>query len=452
MNIHLSLLESPSCVSSARKEADVAPGGVVENACVEASRTAARDVELGANRNGSPHVGTSMGLRAVPLSLDPSSVSTVSLDGAVARWRELTRGEIEASVETGFRFAAVQVGYWLGWASILVVLAGLALDGGARHRWLLVGSTLAAAAANTAAMLVPWRKWLSEWRGRLVLDAWCASLIAFVALLVTDAGSTFTLLLFLVVPFIAVVQAGWRRGFWLAATTATCTVVAALLPLSAGATVIRLLLVAIATAVALLLVRAIRVQSAARRRALARATLERTLAKEANHRIKNDLQAAADLLLLARPDGEDGEAFDETAARIRSIAAVHRLLTEAEDQIDGAALLRSIAASAPAPVQIEAEPVAFDAATAQKVGIVANELVMNAFRHGAPPIRMRLRGGRETQLRVEDAGPGTEVSAGLGLSLVRRMVEQGLGGRFELRSAVMGRGTWADVIFPARSR
>jgi two-component sensor histidine kinase len=430
----------------------VTSSDVVEDAYDEASRTAARDVELDENRNSAPDVPAPMGLRAVPPSLEPWSVSTVSHDGALARWRELPRGETEGNVEAGFRFAAVQVGYWLGWASILVVLAGLAFDEGARHRWLLVGSTLAAAAANTAAMTIPWRKWLSEWRGRLILDLWCASLIAFVALLVTDAGSTFTLLLFLVVPFIAVVQAGWRRGFWLAVSAATCTVLAALIPLSAGATVIRLLLVAVATAVALLLVRTIRVQTAARRRAIARAALERTLAKEANHRIKNDLQAAADLLLLARPDGENGEAFDETAARIRSIAAVHRLLTETDDQIDGAVLLRSIAASAPAPVQIEAEPVAFDAATAQKVGLVANELVMNAYRHGAPPIRVRLRGGRETQLRVEDAGPGNEVSAGLGLSLVRRMVEQGLGGRFEIRNGVLGGGTCADVIFPASSR
>ena len=377
-------------------------------------------------------------------------MSTLSTDGISLQSRRLRLDEPDASA--GFRLAAVQVGYWLGWASIVVVLGGLTFDAGARHRWLLVGATLTAAAGNAAAMLIPWRKWLSVWRGRLVLDAWCASLIAFVALLVIDAGSTFTLLLFLVVPFIAVVQTGWRRGFWLAVSVATCALVAALVPLPAGATVIRLLLVAVATAVALLLVRAIRVQTAARRRAVARAALERTLTKEANHRIKNDLQTAADLLLLARPDGVSGDAFDETAARIRSIAAVHHLLTETEDRIDGAALLRSIAASAPAPVHIEAEPVAFDAATAQKVGIVANELVMNAFRHGAPPIRVRLRSGRETQLRVEDAGPGTDVSAGLGLNLVQRMVEQGLGGRFELSNAVMGSGTRADVIFPARSR
>jgi two-component sensor histidine kinase len=362
-------------------------------------------------------------------------------------------GQRDLSVEVGFRFAAVQVGYWLGWASIPVVLAGLAFDVGARHRWLLVGSTLAAAAANTVAMLVPWREWLTVRRGRLLLDVWCAGLIAFVALLVTSAGSTFSLLLFLVVPFIAVVQAGWRRGFWLAVSAGTCTAVAALVPLSAGATAIRLMLVAVAVAVALVLARAIRVEAAAHRRAAARVALEQTLAQEANHRIKNDLQTAADLLLLARPDGADGEAFDETAARIRSIATVHRLLTETEDRVDGAVLLRSITAGAPVPVEVEAEPIALDAATAQKLGIVANELVTNAFRHGAPPIHVRLEAGRQTRLRVEDrgAGDGREVGGGFGLSLVRRMVEQGLDGHFEVRAAATGAGTCAEVVFPTRS-
>lgn len=366
--------------------------------------------------------------------------------------REAAVAENDGGLEFGFRFAAVQVGYWLGWASIVVVLTGLAFDGDARHRWLLVGATLAAAAGNTAAMLIPWREWLSARRGRLLLDLWCGGLIAFVALLVTTAGSSFTVLLFLVVPFIAVVQAGWRRGFWLAASAGTCAVVAALIPLSAGATTIRLMLVAVAAAVALVLARAIRVEAAAHRRAAARAALERTLAQEANHRIKNDLQTAADFLLLARPDGAGGDAFDETAARIRSIATVHRLLTESGDRVDGGALLRSVTAGAPVPVEVEAEPVAFDAATAQKLGIVANELVTNAFRHGAPPIRVRLEAGRETRLRVEDGGAGTPRAPGFGLSLVRRMVEQGLDGRFELRAAATGIGTCAEVVFPTRSQ
>jgi two-component sensor histidine kinase len=247
------------------------------------------------------------------------------------------------------------------------------------------------------------------------------------------------------------VQIGWRRGFWLVVSAGTCAVAAALIPLSAGATAMRLALVAAAVAVALILTRTIRRESAAHMRAAARAELERTLAREANHRIKNDLQVAADLLLLGRPDGSDGAAFDETAARIRSIATVHRLLTEAEDRVDGGTLIRSITASAPVPVAVEADPIAFDAATAQKLGIVANELVTNALRHGAPPIVVRLDGGAHTRLRVDDRGVDGERDAGFGLSLVQRMVEHGLAGRFELHP-LSGGGTRAEVVFPTVPR
>jgi two-component sensor histidine kinase len=356
----------------------------------------------------------------------------------------------DAALESGFRLTAVQLGYWLGWASILVVLAGLALDVGARHRWLLVAATLAAAAGNTVAMVIPWHEWLATRRGRVLLDVWCGGLIAFVAVLVVNGGSNFSLLLFLAVPFIAVVQIGWRRSFWLGVAAGTCSVVAAVVPLSAGATAMRLALVAAVVAVTLVLVRAIGREAAAHNSAAARVDVERTLAREANHRIKNDLQTAADLLLLGRPDGPDGTRFDETAARIRSIATVHRLLTETEDRVDGAALLQSITADAPVPVTVDAEAGTFDAATAQKLGLVANELVTNAFQHGAPPIVVRLSRGTDTRLSVEDSGGGIERAPGFGLDLVRCMVEQGLNGRFELHAADPG-CTRAEVVFPTVS-
>jgi two-component sensor histidine kinase len=349
--------------------------------------------------------------------------------------------EGDAAEELGVRLATVRVGCWLGWASILAVLAGLALDVGARHRWVLGGATLAAAAGNTVAMAIPWGEWLTSRRGRVVLDLWSGGLIAFVAVLVVDGGSSFSLLLFLALPFIAVVQTGWRRGFWLVVAVGTCSAIAALVGLSAGATAMRLALVAATVALALVLVRAIR-------REAARADVERTLAREANHRIKNDLQTAADLLLLGRPEGPHGTRFDETAARIRSIAAVHRLLTESEDRVDGAALLRSITADAPVPVTVEADAGTFDATTAQRLGLVANELVTNAYQHGAPPIVVCLSRGADTRLYVEDSGGGIEAAPGFGLYLVRSMVEQGLMGRFELHAPNAG-GTRAEVVFPA---
>ena len=52
-----------------------------------------------------------------------------------------------------------------------------------------------------------------------------------------------------------------------------------------------------------------------------------------------------------------------------------------------------------------------------------------------------------TRLRVEDCGGGVERAAGFGLDLVRRMVELGLDGSFELRARADG-GTSAEVVFP----
>ena len=194
---------------------------------------------------------------------------------------------------------------------------------------LLVGSTLAAAAGNTVAMVIPWRDWLGTRRGRFLLDLWCGGLIAFVALLVVDGGSTFALLLFLAVPFIAVVQIGWRRGFWLAVSAGTCSVVAALIPLSAGATAMRLALVAAAVGVTLVLVRAIRRETAAHTRAAARAELERTLATGGE---PPDQERPADggRPAPARPPGRRATGRRSTRRRRASGRSrrVHRLLTE----------------------------------------------------------------------------------------------------------------------------
>jgi two-component sensor histidine kinase len=355
-------------------------------------------------------------------------------------------------VELAFRARALAVGFWVGWVSIIAVLAGLAFDARARDRWLLIALTITVAGCNAAAMLVPWREWLQARRGRLLLDFWSGGLIGFVALLVFAGGANFALLLFLTAPFIAVVQSGWRRGLWLAMNVATCALAIALVPLPVGATVMRLALVSAVVGVALVVARAIRRETAAHKHAAARAELERALAIEANHRIKNNLQTVADLLLLARPENGDGHAFDETASRIRSVATVHRLLSSSEGSIDAAALLEGIAVGSPIPVSIDADSAALDSATAQKLGIVANELITNAFQHGAPPIVVRLDAGHEYRLEVDDGGAGpADDATGLGLRLVRQIVENGLRGEFQVGS-LPGGGTRAEVVFAAQAR
>src|SRR5580765_425842 len=378
-----------------------------------------------------PTIGTNS-LRVVVAASRGSALSAL-MDASVLEATDL-------EVDLAFRARALELGFWLGWLAIAAVLSGLAFDLGSRQRWLVVGLTVAAAAGNAAAMLVPWRRWLEDRRGRLLVDLWSGALVGFVATLVFVGGPSFALLLFLTVPFIAVVQSGWRRGFWLSVSGAMCALAVALVPLPVGATAMRLALA-----------KTIRHETAAHRRAAARAELEHALATEANHRIKNNLQTVADLLLLGRPEDGDAQAFDDTAARIRSVATIHRLLTNGEDRIDARALLEGIAEGAPVPNAIRTDSASLDASTAQKLGVVANELITNAFQHGEPPIEVRLHGERRIRLDVDDRGPGPDgEGAGLGLRLVRQVVEQALGGRFEL-AALPGGGTRAEVVLPEQA-
>jgi two-component sensor histidine kinase len=381
-----------------------------------------------------------------------AEVSAASAPASPPARQSLVVDVTDPEVDLAFRARALELGFWLGWLAIAAVLSGVAFDIGLRQRWLVVGLTVAAAACNAVAMFVPWRRWLEDRRGRLLVDLWSGALVGFVATLVFTGGPNFALLLFLTVPFIAVVQSGWRRGFWLTVSGATCALAVALVPLPVGATAMRLALVAAVVGATLVLARAIRRETAAHRQAAARAELEHALAAEANHRIKNNLQTVADLLLLGRPEDGDAQAFDDTAARIRSVATIHRLLTNGEDRVDARALLEGIAEGAPVPVAIRTDSAALDAFTAQKLGIVANELITNAFQHGEPPIEVRLHGGQCIRLDVDDRGPGPDgEGAGLGLRLVRQLVEQALGGRFEL-AALPGGGTRAEVVLPEQAR
>jgi two-component sensor histidine kinase len=361
---------------------------------------------------------------------------------------------VHADPEREFRWAALQAGFWLGWLSIAALLTALLFGRADHHRLLLLAFVMAAGLGNGVMMVVPWRGWLTAARGQFVLDLWSAGLIAFSTLLVVLAGAraNFDLLFFLVLPFVASVQSGWRRPVWLAAAGVAFPLATLLAPspLAASAVIVRALLLSAAVVLALVLGRAIRRQAAAGAEAAARAELERVLLAEAHHRVKNSLQTVADLLLLARPAGRQGDAFDETAARIRSIAAVHRLLADSHGgNVQAGAILRAVAAVSPASVAVEADALALPADLAQQLGIVANELIENAVRHGCAPVLVRLSAGPPARLQVDDRGAGVNGDPrGLGLQLVSQVTEQGLHGEFRLEPRADG-GTRAEVIFHA---
>jgi len=360
----------------------------------------------------------------------------------------------EGAAELEARLGALRAGFWLGWFSIAAVFAAVGLGLRTRHPAALLGLTAAAACANALVTMVPWRRWLTGARGRLLLDLWSGGLIAFAGLLVVIAGAhaDFDLLLFLIAPFLATVHRSWRRVAWLSVAAIAYPAMMALAPapLAAGDVTMRLALLAAATMLALALAWMVGREATLRTRASERAELEHALLAESHHRVKNSLQTVADILMLGRPDGEGAEKFDETAARIRSIAAVHRLLAErGGEAVSAPELLAAVAAAAAVDAHLDIEPHQLAPACAQQLGIVANELISNAARHGRPPIEVQLHGSRPIVLEVSDAGEGPCGGAErLGLQLVRQIVERGLMGSFTL-TPLTPVGTRAQVRFDA---
>ncbi len=355
-----------------------------------------------------------------------------------------------AGDELEFRAATLRAGFLLGWIAIGVVLVGVLSSADRAERGLLVGLTVGAAAANAALLRVPWRDWLGRRRGQVLLNLWSAGLLAYVGTLVVVGGGNFALLLFVATPFVIVVHPGRRRVLWLLAAGGTCAVVtvAGRLPLTASAMRFGLVLAIVAAAV--MLEGAVRREAAARAAASARLEVEHARFVDADHRVKNSLQTVADLLLLERPEGESALAFEQSASRIRSIAALHRVLSESGDaRVRVDQLLELIVASDPRGIVLAADPVTLDATAAQRVGLVANELITNARKHGELPISVRLaHDGSETRLSVENAGRSQPLGfdGGLGIELVRSLVEQGLGGEFVLGPLPRG-GVLAEATF-----
>jgi two-component sensor histidine kinase len=160
---------------------------------------------------------------------------------------------------------------------------------------------------------------------------------------------------------------------------------------------------------------------------------------EGHHRVKNSLQVVADLLMLGRPDDDaGGEAFDQAGARIRSIAAVHAVLaSRSGGRVPADELLAAVVDAAhPTGTTLDVAPVALPFQQAQHVGVVVNELVTNAVQHGEGLVRVSLTADADgVEIRVADDGPGPSperwAAPGLGLQLVRQVVQQGLRGTLE---------------------
>ncbi|MDA0160279.1 sensor histidine kinase [Solirubrobacter ginsenosidimutans] len=332
---------------------------------------------------------------------------------------------------------AVRSGLLLGWLSVAAVLIAVALGLPVRHDEAIVALALAAGLGNGLIPVV-----LNRLAPTAYLDLWAAALLVFVAALMVIGGaaSRFDLLLFLVLPFIAVTHESRRLAAWLTAAAATFAAALALAPahLRTAEVALHVVLLSASVILAVALARGTRRSAAAAARAEAQAELEQALLAESHHRIKNSLQTVADLLLLGRPANDDtsAAAFDATAARIRSIGAVHHLLAgERGGTVAADELLKTVVAAE--DVTVVSDDLRLHSAQAQQLAMIAGELLTNAVRHGGPPVQISLhRDGEQVTLTVRDGGTAHTAepagTSGLGLTLVRQIAERGLQGSFAL--------------------
>lgn len=197
----------------------------------------------------------------------------------------------------------------------------------------------------------------------------------------------------------------------------------------------------------------------AARRAVSKAEL---LAKEIDHRVMNSLQFVSSLLSMQSRSADIGEAGHHlrlAANRVAAVAQVHRHFTiEGADVTSCISFLRKLCADLEPvlgqPISVDGDEGDVPTTAIQPIGLLVNELVTNAVKHGGGAIEVRYSvGDGAHKLSVCDAGQGlpadfslVETGASLGMRVVTVLVSE-LGGELRAGSRPDGSGACFTISF-----
>lgn len=209
---------------------------------------------------------------------------------------------------------------------------------------------------------------------------------------------------------------------------------------------------------------------AERDRALRRALLDKSaMAREVNHRVKNNLQMITSLVSLQAARLTEPFAkrlMLKTGLRVSALALVHRLIYELDGSerglVDTEQLFRELCAqlegsflgSPNVEVRCQSQAGSISGDQAVAAALVVVEAVTNAFQHGFPDgtfgsIDVSLTAeGRNAWLKIRDNGVGSldkAASPGMGHDMMQALAEQ-LGGQIEI-SETQGGGRTVGVQF-----
>jgi two-component sensor histidine kinase len=205
------------------------------------------------------------------------------------------------------------------------------------------------------------------------------------------------------------------------------------------------------------------------RQALAKrdAALEQSklLAREIDHRVMNSLQFVSTLLRMqakSAATGPEAAAQLETAAgRVATVARIHRHfhIEEETEKVPALAYLsrlcEDLSGVLGAPIVVEGEDGQLPTTAIQPVGLLVNELVTNAVKHGGGTITVGYHCAGGPRLSVRDQGAGLPEdfdplsgAHGLGMKVATILARQ-LGGTLVAGPNPSGVGACFSVDFPA---
>lgn len=189
--------------------------------------------------------------------------------------------------------------------------------------------------------------------------------------------------------------------------------------------------------------------------------------REMHHRIKNNLQTVAMLMQLQLPDASQLNArrvLETNIHRIRSIAAVHDMLSEKGFQlVDVKGVLQRIAQTTSEQltrprqeitIAVRGENLELNSRVATALAVVVNELIQNSVEHaftGRGSGRIDISLGRSPEsliVLVRDDGIGLpqDYRRSLGLEIAQTLIEEDLGG--SLRFNRLESGTEISIRIP----
>ncbi len=184
------------------------------------------------------------------------------------------------------------------------------------------------------------------------------------------------------------------------------------------------------------------------------------LFQEIHHRVKNNLQAVGAMIRL-HPLPADVK--EELTRRIGAMTIVHQHMYETDEftKIEAAdflnKLLDSLQAGQSPGVKLESrlDPLLLPSEQAQALGLIVNEVVLNAYKHGFPDgaggtihVDLGVADG-QARLMVRDTGAGFTPGGrtGMGSRLVTGLADQ-LGGAQRTVSDGPGQGALFTLTFP----